>query len=82
MMVGIKMMANRNIWLRILAKMIRSIDIGNVRKRLKVPNSNSSENSLMQMAGVKNKKNQGLKSKNTLSSAKPKSNTLPWKNHV
>jgi hypothetical protein len=47
-----------------------------------VPNSNSSENSLMQMAGVKNKKNQGLKSKNTLSSAKPKSKTLPWKNQV
>jgi hypothetical protein len=36
----------------------------------------------MQMAGVKSKKNQGLKSKNTLSSAKPKSKTLPWKNQV
>jgi hypothetical protein len=62
--------------------MIRSIDIGNERKRLNVPNSNSSENSLIQMAGMKSKKNQGLKSKNTLSSAKPKSKTLPWKNQV
>lgn len=75
-------MANKTIWLRILAKMILSMDIGNDRKRLKVPNSNSSENSLMQMAGVKNKKNQGLKSKNTLNSANPKSSTLPWKNQV
>jgi hypothetical protein len=58
------------------------MDIGNDLNKLKVPNSNSSENSLMQMAGVKNKKNQGLKSKNTLNSANPKSSTLPWKNQV
>jgi hypothetical protein len=58
------------------------MDIGNDLNKLKVPNSNSSENNLMQMAGVKNKKNQGLKSKNTLNSANPKSSTLPWKNQV
>ena len=70
-------MAKRNIWLRILAIMILFMEIGNDRKRLKVPNSNSSENNLMQMAGVKNKKNHGLKSKKTLNSANPKSSTLP-----